>query len=746
MARSGADPAHRPLSSSTSTRGTRSRAVPAPRSMTRGVVAAGAVVTLLLTAALATPASADVGDRASLKADLCYQIVTDRFHDGDPTNNDPAVSVGLHDPTRQNWKLYWGGDFAGIGQRLPYLADLGVTAIWLSPHVDNINQAAVYDGVPNAGYHGYWTRDFFRTEEHFGTLADFDDLIAAAHAAGIKVVMDWAPNHTSPADPADSSFAEGGALYADGVFVGDYLLDPAGLFHHNGGVADFNDLYQSQYHNLFDLADLEQQHPTVDAYLKDAVSYWLARGVDGVRIDAVKHMTAGWQRSAADHILAQRDAFLFGEWFLSGPHVPLYPANVRFANDSGISVLDFYLNTAVRAAFGQGASMRQLDEAIAVTGADYRYPENLVTFVDNHDMPRFLTLRPDPAALHRALAFLLTVRGTPCLYYGTEQYLHNDTGGGGDPYNRPMMPGFGPGTTAYQLIQDLSALRAEQPALAWGTHRERWLNDDVYIYERQFFDDVVLVAINNSGTAYHITGLLTALPAGSYADELGGMLGGAGITVGDGAGHRPVTPFTLGGGQVAVWSHLGGEPAVPRVGSVAPILTRAGNTLTIDGRGFGGSGTVHIGGVPATVTGWSAGPITVTVPAGVTPGRRPVTVTTGAGVSNAYEIEVLSGPQVPVTFTVRDAIPTSWGDHIYLTGSVAELGDWSVDPAVAIGPMLTPDYPDWFIVASVPACTTVEFKFVRITASNAVTWENGPNHSYAVPCSGTGAVTVDWQH
>src|SRR5690606_32368537 len=527
MARSGADPAHRPLSSSTSTRGTRSRAVPAPRSMTRGVVAAGAVVTLLLTAALATPASADVGDRASLKADLCYQIVTDRFHDGDPTNNDPAVSVGLHDPTRQNWKLYWGGDFAGIGQRLPYLADLayelaparspgghptntdpavsvglhdptrqnwklywggdfagigqrlpyladlGVTAIWLSPHVDNINQAAVYDGVPNAGYHGYWTRDFFRTEEHFGTLADFDDLIAAAHAAGIKVVMDWAPNHTSPADPADSSFAEGGALYADGVFVGDYLLDPAGLFHHNGGVADFNDLYQSQYHNLFDLADLEQQHPTVDAYLKDAVSYWLARGVDGVRIDAVKHMTAGWQRSAADHILAQHDAFLFGEWFLSGPHDPLYPANVRFANDSGISVLDFYLNNAVRAAFGQGASMRQLDEAIAVTGADYRYPENLVTFVDNHDMPRFLTLRPDPAALHRALAFLLTVRGTPCLYYGTEQYLHNDTDGGGDPYNRPMMPGFGTGTTEYQLIQHLRSLRAQEPALAWGTHRER---------------------------------------------------------------------------------------------------------------------------------------------------------------------------------------------------------------------------------------------------------------------------------
>src|SRR5690606_28377494 len=114
MARSGAGPAHRPLSSSTSTRGTRSRAVPAPRSMTRGVVAAGAVVTMLLTAALATPASVEAGDRASHKAALCYQSVTDRSHGGDRTNNAPAVSAGLHDPTRQNWKLYWGGDFAGI--------------------------------------------------------------------------------------------------------------------------------------------------------------------------------------------------------------------------------------------------------------------------------------------------------------------------------------------------------------------------------------------------------------------------------------------------------------------------------------------------------------------------------------------------------------------------------------------------------------------------------------------------------
>jgi glycosidase len=661
----------------------------------------------------------------------------------EPGQQQSGHQPGLFDASRTSWRLYWGGDLAGIEDRLAYLAGLGVTAIWMSPHVDNINEAAVYGGVPNAGYHGYWARDFFRTEEHFGTLAEFDSLVAAAHAAGIKVIMDWAPNHTSPADPANPGFAEAGALYRNGTFVGDYVNDPNGFFHHNGGITNFDDAYQSQYLNLFDLSDLDQQHPTVDTYLKDSVGHWLARGVDGIRIDAVKHMTAGWQRSAADRIVADEDVFLFGEWFLGSTSDPLYEANVRFANDSGISVLDFYLNIAMRQTFGQNASMATLDNAITATAADYDYPENLITFVDNHDMSRFLTLQPSQSRLHQALAFMLTVRGTPCLYYGTEQYLHNDTDGGGDPFNRPMMPGFGTGTTAYQLVADLSALRRSQPALAWGTHQQRWMNNDVYIYERRFFDDVVLVAINKGTAAQPITGLLTALPPGGYGDELGGLLGGSGISVGS---NGAVANFTLGAGQVAVWSRVAAEPATPRIGSAGPTLTRAGNTITVEGRGFGSSGTVRVGGVAAPVQSWSPGRIVATVPAGVAPGVRPVTVTTGAGTSNGYDVTALSGAQVPVTFTVNDAIPTNFGDNIYLTGSVAELGNWSTDPDVAIGPMLTPNHPDWFIVGSVPACATVQFKFVRIAAGGAVTWENGPNHSYTAPCSGTDAVTVNWQN
>jgi len=134
------------------------------------------------------------------------------------------------------------------------------------------------------------------------------------------------------------------------------------------------------------------------------------------------------------------------------------------------------------------------------------------------------------------------------------------------------------------------------------------------------------------------------------------------------------------------------------------------------------------------------------MPSGVAGGVASVTVTTSAGTSNGYDLNNESSAQVPVTFAVNNASPTNYGDNIYLTGSVSELGNWSSSPSVAIGPMLAPNYPNWFITASVPACTAIQFKFIKITSSGAVTWENGPNHSYTTPCSGTGSATVNWQY
>jgi hypothetical protein len=107
---------------------------------------------------------------------------------------------------------------------------------------------------------------------------------------------------------------------------------------------------------------------------------------------------------------------------------------------------------------------------------------------------------------------------------------------------------------------------------------------------------------------------------------------------------------------------------------------------------------------------------------------------------------VLTAKLIPVTFTVYNATSTSTGDYIFLTGNTIELGAWSTTWDGAVGPMLTPNYPDWFLTASMPAGQTIQFKFIKIASGGGVTWENGSNHTYTVPSSGTGFVNVNWQY
>lgn len=687
---------------------------------------------------------------ANFKREVIYQIMTDRFFDGNTANNNPAQSQGLYDATKTNWRAYWGGDLQGITQKMSYLAGMGITAIWISPPVDNLN-TNIPDGSgnPTASYHGYQGRDFKRIEEHFGNAsnswAEFDAMVTAAHQNGIKVIIDFAPNHST-----QNNAGEFGALYDNGTFLGSYTNDPNGYFHHNPNISGggWDDRYQTQYYTLFDLADINQEHPTMDAYMKSAAQLFQQHGVDGFRLDAIKHFTWGWQYSLANSIYTYGDSFLFGEWYQGGTSDPLYPDSYKYANKSGISMLDFPLNTAIRNVFGYNANFSEINNVITAEAANFTWDEDLVTFIDNHDMARFLSINNNNNRLHQAMAFVLTSRGIPCIYYGTEQYLHNDTNGGTDPYNRPMMPGFSTTTTAYQLTNKLSTLRKNNPALGYGSMSQRWINNDVYIFERKFFNSVVLVAINkNETTGYNITGLNTSLPAGSYPDYLTNLLGGAGITVTAGSGgNNPVGAFTLPAHTVAVWQFVEGASA-PQIGSIGPTVGQPGVKVTIGGKNFGtATGTVKFGTTTATVNSWSANQIVVTTPT-VGGGNYNVTVTNSGGqVSNGIQYTVLTAKLIPITFTVYNATPTQVGDHIFLTGNTVELSNWSTTWHGAIGPMLTPNYPNWFITASMPAGQNIQFKFIKIAANGAVTWEAGANHTYTVPTSGTGYVNVNWQY
>ena len=687
---------------------------------------------------------------ADFKRETIYQIVTDRFYDGNSANNNPAQSSGLYDPTKTNWREYWGGDLQGIQAKISYLSGMGVTAIWISPPVDNLN-ANLPDGGgnPTATYHGYQGRDFKLIEEHFGSSANdwtaFDNLVTAAHASGIKIIVDFAPNHTT-----QDNGGEFGAFYDNGAYVGSYTSDTTGLFHHNGNISNFDDRYQVQYYSLFDLADLNQENSTVDQYLKSSAQLLQQHGVDGFRIDAVKHVNWGWEYSFANSVYSNNDSFLFGEWYQGNTSDPLYRDSYKFANKSGISLLDFPLNQAVRNVFGSNTNFSDIDTVISQEGANFTWKDDLVTFVDNHDMTRFLTLNNNNNRLHEAIAFIETARGIPCIYYGTEQYLHNDTAGGGDPYNRAQMPGFSTTTTAYQTIKKLSDLRKSNPAISYGSMQGRWLNNDVYIYERRFYNNVVLVAINkNESGSAAVSGLLTALPANTYGDYLSNTLSGTSLTVTSGAagGNNPTASFNLPAHSVSVWTYLQPSGTTPQIGSIGPTAAQPGVKVIIGGKNFGSSaGTVKFGTTAATVNSWTSNKITVTVP-NIANGSYNVTVTTaGAVVSNTIAFTALAAKLIPVTFTINNATPTSPGDYIFLTGDTIELSNWSTTWDGAVGPMLTPNYPNWFLTASVPAGKTINFKFIKIAAGGAVTWENGTNHSYTVPASGVGNVNVNWQY
>ncbi|NEP19523.1 MAG: cyclomaltodextrin glucanotransferase, partial [Leptolyngbya sp. SIO4C1] len=406
------------------------------------------------------------------RQETIYFIVVDRFCDGNPTNNGGKNSQ-LHDPTRQDWGKYWGGDLQGIIDRLDYLKDMGVTAIWLTPLFEQVEGLF----IESAAIHGYWTRDFKRINPRFigpdedpslnNTQAErnttFDRLIEALHRRKMKLVLDVVCNHSNP-DIAGVK----GELYDDGVKIADFNHDTENWYHHYGEVTNWEDEWQVQNCELAGLATFNENNIKYRNYIKSAIKQWLDRGVDALRVDTVKHMPIWfWQEFNADIQRHKPDVFIFGEWIYSHP---LDDRSVEFANHSGMTMLDFGLCTAIREALALAAAEGfQLIQDIFNQDHRYNGAIELITFIDNHDMPRFQSLNPEPGLLRLAVVLIMTSRGIPCIYYGTEQYLHNDTEGGNDPYNRPMMTSWDQDTELYRQIRLLSGLRRLNPAVSVGS-------------------------------------------------------------------------------------------------------------------------------------------------------------------------------------------------------------------------------------------------------------------------------------
>lgn len=400
------------------------------------------------------------------EGDVLYMVMTDRFFDGDPSNND--LGHNNYDPS--NLKMYNGGDWIGLESKLGYIDDLGVSGIWLSP----VSEQEPLDRVEEeSSYHGYFTHDYAQPNSHFGDKTDLQNLLDSARDADIKMILDAVPNHTADYLAGTSS------TYNPPNYKPAAPLDNPNFFHKQGDCQDWMSQPQQETCDLGGLDDLDQSNQFVSDHLIDTYSDWVDMGFSGIRVDAAKHISKDW----LEEFEAGVGVPTFGEIFVNDVDF------VADYQDYQWSALDFPFFFTVREAFAADGDMRNLGDLF---DQDYKYPNanRLVTFIDNHDRARFLTWADDNyQRLRSALSFMMTARGIPVIYYGTEQA----DDGNGNPYENPIantdnrkpMESFDQTSTIYNHIQRLNELKDNYSALRIGTQREMWKDEEVYAFSRR---------------------------------------------------------------------------------------------------------------------------------------------------------------------------------------------------------------------------------------------------------------------
>lgn len=446
--------------------------------------------------------------------EIIYQIVVDRFANGDPTND---AFVDPDDLARHQ-----GGDWRGITENLDYVEATGATAIWISPVVDNVPRRGRWDG-----YHGYWASDFDRPNPRFGTMEELQTLVKEAHVRDLRVIVDVVANHAGNVffydldedgelDPGEDEppFSEDGPYEAPIVWrdapptLGGVTLGPE-HFHRRGSPRR----YVGEERELGDfptgLRDLDTENPEVLTLLADAYAGWVEQtGVDGFRLDAVPHAPrAFWadfgarlrERLAA---LGKEDFLLVGEVFDPDP------ATLASYAESGLdAVFDFSLKAdVIDAVLLDGAPAARAVDVLTTYRSLYTEPawQRRIAFADNHDLPRLRGFVDDPRITVLAMTLIFTLDAIPCVYYGTEQGL---TGDGGHRSREPLFRhGFDRDAFELRVIGRLAELRRRVPALRRGaliirhasTADGRSRNEDagLLVYERVLADQRILVAIN----------------------------------------------------------------------------------------------------------------------------------------------------------------------------------------------------------------------------------------------------------
>jgi glycosidase len=440
--------------------------------------------------------------------DVIYLIMPDRFADGDPANNFPAW--GTYD--RKEPRAYHGGDLKGIQDHLPYLQDLGVTTLWITPIYNN-------DDHTGRDYHGYGAVDLYSVEEHFGSLESYRSLVKAAHEHGLKVILDIVPNHIGPANPWAADPPTDHWLHGTPEH---HLISNADFQHLTGPHAsprESRNILEGWFVNV--LPDIGTDDPVTSQYLRQNAMWWAETGaLDGFRLDTFPYVDRQFWHDfhSGLHQLYPRFRTV-GEVSGFDPVIAAYFAGGKITAgiDSGVdTVFDFSLYAALRKVILHDAPAKILEEVLQDDWL-FPHPENLVTFLGNHDTSRFMgEAGATPQKLNLAFDLLLTMRGIPQLYAGDEIGMQ----GGDDPDNRRDFPGGFPGDPhnaftaegrnadeklVFEHLRALLHLRREHPALRRGRFLHIFSDDQTFAFVRDFQGEGaapaerLFVIMNNAG-------------------------------------------------------------------------------------------------------------------------------------------------------------------------------------------------------------------------------------------------------
>ena len=478
--------------------------------------------------------------------DVIYLIMTDRFSDGDPANNVPTDAPATA-TNRQDPRAFHGGDLRGVINHLAYLKELGVTALWLTPWYDNWNGVNNCDKpwCPNTYYHGYHAIDYYSIEDRFGSLATLRELVAKAHALGLKVIQDQVANHVGSHHPwaSESPLPNWfhGTMQSHAVekFQNSVLLSP------HANEAELRNTLDGWFND--DMPDMNQEEAEVARYEIQNSLWWVGiAGVDGIRQDTIQYIPRSFIRdlSLALHRQYPR-MWMVGEVFerdaaqtafFIGGHKGWDGIDTELDSD-----FDFSLWNVSLSVFTDKLPVRALRDQLKYD-ALYPDPSRLTTLTNNHDTPRFMSLAG--ATLQRAMlhtAFTLSIRGIPQLYSGEEIAME----GKEDPDNRRDFPGGFPGdsqnaftaagrTTSqqkmWQWTHDWIALRREHPALRQGTQIDLFYDQDVYAFARQTQNELVIVVINRSSDRRDVLIPLAGVSDGAELIPLIGPSAGARVS------------------------------------------------------------------------------------------------------------------------------------------------------------------------------------------------------------------------